>query len=159
VKNVVLGLKLDPWHDTGAAVIADDGRRVRVVAISEERLDRQKNSRAFPAKAIAYCLDAIGCRLRDVSLVVADFIVIPGVDDPGRGRRSTPADAKIGFFRELEALGIRSVFAEHHLCHAASAYFATPWDEATAVVIDGLGSNFETQSVFRCDGSAARASG
>lgn len=152
MKNIVLGLKLDPWHDTGAAVIAEHGAGVRVVAISEERLDRRKNSRAFPAKAIAYCLDALGCHLRDVRLVVADYIIRPGVDDQVDGARIPSSDAKAEFFRQLDELGIRAVFAEHHLCHAASAYFATSWDDATAVVIDGFGSALEAQSVFQCQG-------
>jgi carbamoyltransferase len=150
--RLVLGLKLDPYHDTGAAVVADDGTGVRVVAISEERLDRCKNSRAFPAQAIAYCLDAIGCRLKDVRLVVADFIAKPAVDD----HLTSPgicSDAKAAFFRQLDELGIPAVFVEHHLCHAASAFFATSWSDATTVIIDGLGSHYETQSLFRCEGN------
>jgi carbamoyltransferase len=151
MKNLVLGLKLDPWHDAGAAVVGDDGRRVRVAAISEERLDRTKNSRAFPSRAIAYCLDAVGCRLRDVSLVVADYIVRPGVDDQSPGGRVPSSEAKAAFFRELDALNIPAVFARHHLCHAASAFFATSWDAALAVVIDGLGSDREVQGIFDCE--------
>jgi carbamoyltransferase len=152
MKNLVLGLKLDPYHDTGAAAVGHDGDRVRVVAISEERLDRRKNSRAFPAKSIAYCLDALGCRLQDVRLVVADFIERPGVDDHWATPGMALSEAKAAFFGQLDALGIRAVFVEHHLCHAASAYFATTWQEALTVVIDGVGSNHETQSIFRCEG-------
>lgn len=58
------------------------------------------------------------------------------------------------FFKQVEELGIPVLFADHHLCHAASAYFSTDWEDAVWLVIDGHGSNFETQSVFSCEGRA-----
>ena len=152
--KAVLGLKLDPWHDTGAAMVLDDGAQLRVVAISEERLDRVKNSRAFPSRSIAYCLEVVGCRLSDISLVVADYIVSPSAEDYFKGSGQPLPTTKRQFFRELSELGIPVAFAEHHLCHAASAYLATEWDEAAALVIDGHGSYYETQSLFRCQGTA-----
>ena len=151
--KAVLGLKLDPWHDTGASMVLDDGSKLRVVAISQERLDRVKNSRAFPAEAILYCLETAGCRLEDIDLVVADYICSPSLEDrfaPGPNGGPSP---KREFFQRLEERGIPVVFAEHHLCHAASAYYATEWDEATAVVIDGHGSNYETQTLYNCRGN------
>ena len=105
MRRIVLGLKLNPFHDTGAAIVADDGDRVRVVAISEERLDRTKNSRAFPAKAIAYCLEAIGCELKDLSLVVADFIGKPEAHNQDRSAGFTPGEAKAEFFRRSRRVG------------------------------------------------------
>lgn len=149
--RAVLGLKLDPWHDTGAAVVLDGRAGPVVVAISQERLDRQKHSRAFPRAAIEYCLATAGLRLQDLSLVVADFIAHPSVDDRWDGLPDP--DRKRAFFRHLEELRIPVVFAEHHLCHAASAYFATDWEEAAALVIDGHGSCHETQTLFRCHGA------
>ncbi len=148
--KAILGLKLDPWHDTGAAIVLDDGSRLRVVAISQERLDRVKHSRAFPAEAISYCLAEVGCQLKDLGLIVADFILKPTADDlfPGDGR--APSAAKLNFFREIRDLGIPVIFAEHHLCHAASAFYATDWDDAATLVIDGHGSYYETQSIFSC---------
>ncbi len=151
--KAVLGLKLDPWHDTGAAVVLDDGSRLRVVAISQERLDRIKHSRAFPAEAITYCLETAGCTLKDLSLVVSDFIVSPTVDDRATWVEQPAPDEKQNFFREINNLGIPAVFAEHHVCHAASAYYATDWADAAALVIDGLGSHYETQSIFNCSGN------
>lgn len=152
--KATLGLKLNPWHDTGAALIVDDGGApLRVVSISQERLDRVKNSRAFPADAIAYCLDAAGIKLEDVDLVVSDFIVTPGLNDGFDTSDRSQSGEKEAFFRKLANLGIRVLFAEHHLCHAASAYFATEWTEATALVIDGHGSNYETQTIFTCSGN------
>lgn len=148
--TAVLGLKVDPWHDTGAAIVREGRDGPAVVAISQERLDRCKHSRAFPAAAIAYCLDTAGVRLQDLSLVVADFIAHPGVEDRWDGQPE-PGE-KRRFFERLDALGVPVVFAEHHLCHAASAYFATDWPEAAALVVDGYGSAHETQTLFRCAG-------
>jgi carbamoyltransferase len=152
--KAVLGLKLDPWHDTGAALLYDDGRGVRVVALSQERLDRVKHSRAFPLQAINYCLKAAGLGLEDLSLVVADFIVAPTVDDYFKGSGQPEPVRKREFFAELEAFGIPVVFAEHHLCHAASSYYCTEWDEAAVLVIDGHGSYYETQTLFQGRGNS-----
>ncbi len=150
--KAVLGLKLDPWHDTGAAVVVERNGELHVSTISQERLDRVKHSRAFPQAAIDYCLQLAGCRLRDVALVVADFIMTPDAFDAYPGVVDPAAEAKRAFFRNLGEMGIPVVFVEHHLCHAASAFFATDWDDAIGLVIDGHGSFYESQSIFACDG-------
>lgn len=152
--KVVLGMKLDPWHDTGAAVVVEDAGRLKVKTISQERLNRQKHTRAFPLEAAQYCLDEAGCRLQDVNLVVCDYIITPDTDDCFPGYPGTDQPRKKEFFRRLEELGIPYVFVGHHLCHMASAYFATDWPDATGLVIDGHGSSYETQSIFSCQGGA-----
>ena len=74
--RIVLGLK-SLGHDPGAALIADG----KVVAISEERLNRIKYSpHRFPALSIDYCLKALNVQPREVDLVVCDFV---GTDDLG----------------------------------------------------------------------------
>lgn len=150
--KAVLGLKLDPWHDTGAAVVADRFGKLHVSAISQERLDRKKNSRTFPLAAINYCLNETGCQLKDISLIVADFIFTPGIDDVAPNEKDSQFNTKLEFFKRAEALGIPVIFAEHHLCHAASAYFSTDWKDALGMVVDGLGSYYETQTFFNCEG-------
>ncbi len=52
----ILGLHREPWHDTGAAVIKEEKGEIKVISITQERLDRVKDSRAFPEDAIQYCL-------------------------------------------------------------------------------------------------------
>jgi len=173
--KAVLGLKITA-HDTGAAIVVENNGSLRVVAVSQERLDRVKHSRAFPQTAIDFCLSEASCRLSDISLVVTDFIwapaphdIFPGVNSASPKRRwwrrapsaepSSPADnpevrRKFDFFRTLDSLGIPFLFAEHHLCHAASAYFATDWDDAVGLVIDGHGSYYETQTIFNCEGGS-----
>ncbi len=152
--RAVLGVNVNPGHDTGAAVVVERDGRVQVTAISQERLDRVKHSRAFPREAIDYCLREAGCRLQDVDLVVATYILTPSPYDGFPGRPIPELERKVEFFRQVEELGIPVLFADHHLCHAASAYFSTDWDGAVGLVIDGHGSNFETQSVFSCEGRA-----
>ena len=151
--KAVLGLKLDPWHDTGAAIVLDDGRQIKVAAISQERINRVKHSRAFPAEAITYCLNALGLRLEDINLVVADYIMVPGVEDCFPGTVDPAAETKREFFQKIAALGIPGIFAGHHLCHAASAFYCTDWDEAAGLVIDGHGSKYETQTIYHCRGN------
>jgi hypothetical protein len=69
--TAVLGIKMR-GHDPGAALIFDG----RLVAISEERLNRIKYSKGiFPTKAIQYCLDAFGLSPDDIDLVVSDRTV------------------------------------------------------------------------------------
>jgi len=148
--KAVLGLKLNPWHDTGAAVVLESGGDLRVKAISQERLDRVKHSRAFPKEAIEYCLEAAGCRLNDLGLVVADFIFRPDLTDAFLSSTNPETIRKLEFFAAIERAGIPVLFAEHHLCHAASAYFATDWEDAVGLVIDGHGSCYETQTIFDC---------
>jgi len=46
-----VGLHKDPWHNIGAAMIRDNGDGLRFVYLAQERLDRVKDSRAFPENA------------------------------------------------------------------------------------------------------------
>jgi carbamoyltransferase len=154
VSKLVLGLKLNPWHDTGAAIVADNGSGLQVFAISQERLDRRKHSRAFPAAAIEYCLQVIGCGLQDIDLVVFDYIFSPTVRDAFPEATDASGPEKDNFFSRLKSLKIPSLFAEHHICHAASAFFSTDWEDAVALVIDGHGSRYETQSIYTCEDRA-----
>ena len=69
---IVLGLKCFS-HDTGAAILSDHGDELKVVAITEARLNRRKHSFAYPLMSIAYCLEGIGLdNLADVDLICMD---------------------------------------------------------------------------------------
>ncbi len=151
--RAVLGLKPGPWHDTGAALVVERGGGLDVAAISQERLDRRKHSRAFPRDAIDYCLAVLGVSLAELDLVVSDYILRPSFDDAPDGAPASVIEEKKDFFDRLRSLRVPFTFADHHLCHAASAFFASPFDEAATVVIDGHGSELETQSLFGCRGN------
>src|SRR3989344_3608907 len=76
----ILGLKVTS-HDTGAALIFGD----RVIAISEERLNRVKHSlNMFPEKAIDYCLAAFKLSPADIDLVVLDQVGSPAASPSER---------------------------------------------------------------------------
>jgi carbamoyltransferase len=112
----VLGIA-DMFHDS-AACLVHAGRIA--VAVEEERLSRQKHDEAFPARAVRYCLRAADLTMDDIDLVV-------------RTARDMSAPPR-------PSTRPRTVYIRHHLAHAASAYFASGFDDAAIMVLDGGGS-------------------
>ena len=128
----ILGLHIF-GHDTGAALISDG----RLMAIGEERVDRRKHSGNFPALSVDYLLRAMGLKnINDVDLVV-------GITRYGKDGRDKTADSireGLGYAGKLHTIS-------HHEAHAASAFFASRFDEAAVMVVDGLGSSaFEIET-------------
>ena len=149
------------YHDSAAALIANDHI---VAAAQEERFTRVKYDLSFPRNAIAYCIGASGRTLADVDHVV--FYEKPFVKFE-RLLETYLAFAPRGFtsFRtaipiwikqkllqkkllidELATLapevdwGSRLLFSEHHLSHAASAFYPSPFEEAAILTMDGVES-------------------
>lgn len=145
---IVLGLKCFS-HDTGAAILGETGGGLVVHAISEARLNRRKHSFAYPLMSIRYCLDALGLRsLDEVDLVCIDrhmelwpeprsqfgFAAAkmrrhPRYDDNHRWNYLIEQTLK------LDRAKVRLI--NHVDAHAASAYFASPFDEAAVLVAEG----------------------
>ncbi len=111
-------------HDSGAALIADK----RIVAISEERLSGRKYEHAFPERAIRYVLDAAG--LPDATAL--DLIVFSHIESSEETRPEAIAD-RLGYSGPIVRL-------PHHDAHAASAFYASPFEDAAVMVVDGAGS-------------------
>jgi len=110
-------------HDSGAAIVRDGA----VCAISEERLDRVKRSAAPPLRSAGYVLAAAGLNdINEVDLVVYDLF-------EKQGRETLEFIRDIGYKGRVEAVC-------HHDAHAAAAYFASPFDEAAVMIVDGAGS-------------------
>lgn len=148
---IVLGIHKDPWHDTGAAIIVGDANSYDVCMISEERLDRVKDSRAFPSRAIAKCLDfAGGISLDDVDLIVLDYI---RDRDWHKDEHSRPC-TKSTILESIDPSKIAVI--NHHHAHACSTFYSSPFDEAAILVVDGRGSDNETQSLFVGDTNGVR---
>ena len=119
----VLGTGLS--HD-GSAVLLRDG--VVAVGIEKERVTRQKHDGGNDADAIAYCLDAEGITLDDVSVAVqCGLFGIPDRDDH-HGPRPF-ADSAVPL-----------VSISHHLAHAYSTVGTCPYDAFDILVVDGCGS-------------------
>jgi carbamoyltransferase len=148
------------YHDSAAALLVD-GRIV--AAAQEERFTRKKQDARFPAHAIAYCLQEGGCKLDDIDYVVFyekpflkfERLLETYVAFAPQGYRSfamaIPIWIREKLFqkdiirRELGALSPdfdwknRLLFTEHHVSHAASAFYASPYAEAAVLTMDGVG--------------------
>ena len=145
---IVLGLHKDPWHNTAAAMIRDDGSDPRIVYVSEERLDRIKDSRSFPQQSIAACMKELGVNsIDEINVVVMDYIC--DNSDWKKDYFKTPCRTDI-FLRDLPSDRIHIV--NHHLLHACATYYSSPFDDAAVLIVDGRGSNKETQSLYRAIG-------
>jgi carbamoyltransferase len=141
------------YHDSAAALVAD-GQIVG--AAQEERFTRIKGDASFPHHAIGWCLDHAGIEIEEVDHVVfyeqpvvkferlLDSYLATAPRGLGSFLRSMPSwlTNKLWLEREIaRALGIRQRvwFCTHHLSHAASAFFPSPFDEAAILTIDGVG--------------------
>jgi carbamoyltransferase len=144
------------YHDSAAALVRDGEI---VAAAQEERFTRRKHDPSFPANAINYCLeegfvdaaelDAIV--FYDNPLMTFDRVVQNACagGPAGRGLFAQAAGALLGdkvwvnehVQRALGTLGRegRVLFAEHHMAHAASAFYPSPFDSAAVLTIDGVG--------------------
>jgi carbamoyltransferase len=149
------------YHDSAAALV-EDGRIV--AAAQEERFTRRKHDPAFPAHALKACLDHAGLTLGDVDLVAFydkpllkfERLLETYLAFAPRGFRSFRVAIPVWlreklFLKDLlaselaklgsdkKALQHRMVFSEHHLSHAASAFFPSPFEEAVVLTMDGVG--------------------
>jgi carbamoyltransferase len=162
------------YHDSAAALIVDGHI---VAAAQEERFTRKKHDSAYPSSAIAYCLGEAGLSLEGVSHVV--FYEKPFVKferlletylaNAPRGiasfRMAMPLWLKEKLFQKqllVRKLGAaapgvkweeRLLFSDHHLSHAASAFYPSPFDRAAVLTTDGVGE-WTTTSMGMGDGAA-----
>lgn len=169
MKNLILGISAY-YHDS-AAVLLSDG--VIVAAAQEERFTRVKHDPGFPSNAVRYVLEEAGAALGDVGSVV--FYDKPYVKFERlletyhafapRGLRSftsaVPVWIKEKLFTkkllrdELKKIGTLKaplLFPEHHLSHAASAFFPSPFESAAILTIDGVGE-WATTTIGKGDGN------
>ena len=155
----ILGLSAF-YHDSAAALI-DDGRIV--AAAQEERFSRKKHDARFPVNAIRYCLSEGGIAMGGVDHVVFydkpflkfERLVETYTTFAPRGfnsfRMSIPLWLREKLFlkdlllKEIEKTAGKGnwngqlLFSEHHLSHAASAFFPSPFEEAVVLTMDGVG--------------------
>jgi len=148
------------YHDSAAAVVQDGEV---IAAAQEERFTRKKHDAAFPANAVAYCIRESGTSLDefdcvafyDKPLLKFERLLETYIAFAPRGFQSfsmaIPVWLREKLFlkslliRELEKFGEvkdlehRLTFSEHHLSHAASAFFPSPFHEAAVLTMDGVG--------------------
>jgi len=148
------------YHDSAAALV-EDGRII--AAAQEERFTRRKHDADFPAAATRYCLEEAGCGMAEIDYVVFydkplltfERLIETYLATVPRGfnsfRMAIPVWIKEKMFqkhlirKELGKIaGKKSwdgpiLFTEHHQSHAASAFFASPFQNAAILTIDGVG--------------------
>jgi carbamoyltransferase len=142
------------YHDAAAALLRDGQL---VAAAEEERFSRKKHDFDFPANAIQFCLREAGIDGRDLDYVVFFEKPFRKFDRILASVLQTyPQSLKV--FREsmigwmLDKLWVAStlqselaidrekiLFSDHHISHAASAFFCSPYEEAAILTVDGVG--------------------
>ena len=149
----VLGLSFY-YHDSSAALV-QDGRLV--AAAEEERFSRVKHDSGFPRLAIDFVLREGGVTLHDVDYIVfyekpfvkfermllsamATFPRSAAVFRESMQRWiSDKLWIKSMMTRELGVPGSKLLFADHHMSHAASSFYTSPFEESAILTIDGAG--------------------
>ncbi|MBU1821112.1 MAG: carbamoyltransferase [Bacteroidetes bacterium] len=148
------------YHDSAAALI-DNGEIV--AAAQEERFTRKKHDPGFPTNAVKFCLEYGGVTLNQLDAIVFydkpllkfERLLETYYAFAPKGIRSfitaMPVWIKEKMFlkrlinEELVKIGydkkkpVKILFPEHHLSHAASAYYPSPYDKAAILTIDGVG--------------------
>jgi carbamoyltransferase len=149
------------YHDAAAALIVD-GRII--AAAQEERFTRKKHDSGFPINAIRFCLEFAGMRPADLDQVAfydKPFLKFERLLETylafaPRGftsfRQALPVWLKEKLFQKSllaralrDALGddvdwqSKLLFSEHHLSHAASAFYPSPFESAAILTMDGVG--------------------
>ena len=156
MKQAILGISAY-YHDSAAAILVDGEI---VAAAHEERFTRKKHDPSFPLHAARYVLEEAGLEfgdLRAVAFYDKPFLTFERLLETydafaPRGLVSfwsaIPVWIKEKLFMKrmiresLAELGNADVpifFPEHHLSHAASAFYPSPFEEAAIVTIDGVG--------------------
>lgn len=155
--KAVLGISAF-YHDSAASIL-QDGKIV--AAAQEERFTRKKNDDSFPVNAIQYCLKEAGTELRDLECIVfydKPFIKFERLLETYHAFapkglisfiNAMPVWLKDKLFmkslilKQLKSIGLFNgvpiLFSEHHLSHAASAFYPSPFTEAAILTIDGVG--------------------
>jgi carbamoyltransferase len=148
------------YHDSAAALIKGDEI---IAAAQEERFTRKKQDPSFPVHAVKYCLEYAGISLSEVEAVVfydKPFLKFERLLETyyafaPRGLKSFLSSIPVWIkekvmlkkllLDELCAIddvprdSIKLLFPEHHLSHAASAFFPSPFEEAAILTVDGVG--------------------
>ncbi len=148
-----LGIQSYASHDSGAALIKYNTKNheISYVCISEERINRIKHSYNFPLYSINYCLEYFG--LKKISQV--DFIISDWIKEK-KWHRSGPSYNYTLFDYYKEKLNFdekKIIQIDHHLAHAASVYYTSSFKESSILIVDGLGSDLETTSFYKGNGS------
>lgn len=156
MKKAILGISAY-YHDSAAALIVDGEI---VAAAQEERFSRRKHDSRFPINACRYVLGEAGVDYKDLSAVAfydKPFLKFERLLETyhafapagvGSFLSAIPVWIKEKLFMKrllaehLSELGQATIpiyYPEHHLSHAASAFYPSPFEESAIVTVDGVG--------------------
>lgn len=140
----ILGLHKSPWHNTGACIIqTNELDTLQISMISQERLDKKKDSRDFPELAVNACMRELNINsYEEIDLIVMDHII----NKDWKLDNKLGQEQKEGFLKDFPEEKIFVI--NHHLAHAYSVFYSTDFEEASILVVDGRGSSKETQSLY-----------
>src|SRR6201997_1348353 len=147
------------YHDSAAALVEDG---LIVAAAQEERFTRKKHDASFPKNAVGYCLEAAGTKLSDIDHIafydkpflkferLLETYIAMGPRGFSSFKMAIPLWLKEKLFQKSllrkqlkefdEQVGSdKLLFTEHHLSHAASAFFPSPFEKAVVLTMDGVG--------------------
>jgi carbamoyltransferase len=162
------------YHDSAAAIIENDNI---IAAAQEERFTRKKHDANFPTNAIKFCLEYSGTSMNDIDAIAFydkpflkfERLLETYYNFAPKGIKSfimaIPVWLKEKLFLKkiirdelikIEALTnkkVKILFPEHHLSHAASTYYVSPFEEAAILTIDGVGE-WSTASISHGKGNS-----
>jgi len=142
------------YHDSAACILKDGEI---IAAAQEERFTRKKHDPSFPSNAIKYCLDEANIHSSELELVAfydKPFLKFERILETylaysPKGIKSflraiplwirKKLWIKILIQDELKEYKGKILFPEHHASHAASAFFASPYQDAAFITMDGVG--------------------
>lgn len=159
-------LGLNAFHGDSSACIVKDGNVI--VALEEERIRRVKHWAGFPIEAIKYCLQDAGITIKDIDYItisrdpsanvlkkikhtIKNTTSVRAIID--RYSNSKKVKSVKGLLAEafsVEEKEIKAVIhnIEHHRSHLASAFFASPFEKAALLSIDGFGDFTSTMTAI-----------
>jgi len=164
------------YHDSAAVLLKNDEI---IAAAQEERFTRKKNDQSFPSNAISFCLNFAPVSLSDLDAVVfyeKPFIKFERLLETyyvfaPRGFKSylsaIPVWIKEKLFlkkmileelkkiQDFDLTKVNLLFSDHHLSHAASAFYPSPLKSSAILTIDGVGE-WSTATISRGKGSAIK---
>ncbi|HEX8037532.1 MAG TPA: carbamoyltransferase [Chryseosolibacter sp.] len=164
------------YHDSAAAII-EDGEIV--AAAQEERFTRKKHDPGFPSNAVRFCLDYSGSSLDKLDAIafydkpllkferlldtyyafapkgLSSFITAMPVWLKEKMFLKRLLKEELGKIQPFSEKNAKFLFPEHHLSHAASAFYPSPFREAAILTIDGVGE-WATASICHGEGKNIR---
>ena len=152
MKKVVLGISHDLWISSAAIVI--DGKVE--AAVAEERLNREKKYKGFPSFSIEYCLKDTGLKIDEVDLVINGWnptwhleSLHPRFSSQSRWRpeylysipnyllQYTDNFPEKHVEQIFHGFHPKIIYIDHHIAHAASSYYLSPFDNSAFLILDG----------------------